>query len=117
MVNDARVPDPSGLLLELRVGPVDIISFLVMVATEGASIILVISTAAAIVVDSAALETVHYGFVTLLQPQGNLIVLDGVLLVRRWDKSNSLLSRLLVVTISPTLLIGRGREARQAIAF
>ena len=46
--------------------------------SEGAGIVLGVSTA----MGFAALETMGYGFMTLLQSQGNLILLDEVLLVR-----------------------------------
>src|SRR5215210_6723753 len=46
--------------------------------SEQAGIVLGVATA----MGFAALETMGYGFVTLLQSQGNLVVLDGVLLAR-----------------------------------
>jgi RsiW-degrading membrane proteinase PrsW (M82 family) len=52
--------------------------FLGRYRSEGAGIVLGVSTA----MGFAALETMGYGFMTLLQSQGNLILLDEVLLVR-----------------------------------
>ena len=52
--------------------------FLGRYRSEGAGIVLGVSTA----MGFAALETMGYGFMTLLQSQGNLLLLDEVLLVR-----------------------------------
>ncbi len=52
--------------------------FLGRYRSEGAGIVLGVSTA----MGFAALETMGYGFMTLLQSQGNLLLLDEVLLAR-----------------------------------
>lgn len=52
--------------------------FLGRYRSEGAGIVLGVSTA----MGFAALETMGYGFMALLQSQGNLVVLDEVLLAR-----------------------------------
>src|SRR5919199_788016 len=52
--------------------------FLGRYRSEGAGIVLGVSTA----MGFAALETMGYGFMTLLQSQGSLLLLDEVLLVR-----------------------------------
>ncbi|MDQ3286598.1 MAG: PrsW family intramembrane metalloprotease [Actinomycetota bacterium] len=52
--------------------------FLGRYRSEGAGIVLGVATA----MGFAALETMGYGFMTLLQSQGNLVALDEVLLAR-----------------------------------
>jgi protease PrsW len=76
-----------GVLALLGVGLIEegaklifplIFYFLGRYRSEGAGIVLGVSTA----MGFAALETMGYGFMALLQSQGNLVVLDEVLLVR-----------------------------------
>jgi protease PrsW len=76
-----------GVLALLGVGLIEegaklifplIFYFLGRYRSEGAGIVLGVSTA----MGFAALETMGYGFITLLQSQGNLVVLDEVLLAR-----------------------------------
>ena len=76
-----------GVLALLSVGLIEegaklifplIFYFLGRYRSEGAGIVLGVSTA----MGFAALETMGYGFMTLLQSQGNLLLLDEVLLVR-----------------------------------
>jgi RsiW-degrading membrane proteinase PrsW (M82 family) len=76
-----------GLLALLGVGLIEegaklifplIFYFLGRYRSEGAGIVLGVSTA----MGFAALETMGYGFMTLLQSQGNLVALDEVLLAR-----------------------------------
>jgi len=76
-----------GVLALLGVGLIEegaklifplIFYFLGRYRSEGAGIVLGVSTA----MGFAALETMGYGFITLLQSQGNLVALDEVLLAR-----------------------------------
>ena len=76
-----------GVLALLGVGLIEegaklifplIFYFLGRYRSEGAGIVLGVSTA----MGFAALETMGYGFMTLLQSQGNLVALDEVLLAR-----------------------------------
>jgi RsiW-degrading membrane proteinase PrsW (M82 family) len=76
-----------GVLALLGVGLIEegaklifplIFYFLGRYRSEGAGIVLGVSTA----MGFAALETMGYGFMTLLQSQGNLVVLDEVLIAR-----------------------------------
>jgi RsiW-degrading membrane proteinase PrsW (M82 family) len=85
--SNSRTTRRLGSLPKLGIGMIEesdklilplVFYFLSRYRSEAAGIVLGVATAAGF----ASLETMGYGFVSLLQAKGNLGVLDGVLLVR-----------------------------------